>query len=69
MNDIEKLRKSIDHSFNLAELRILCRDLPIEYEDLSGETKQEKIIQLIDMCIRNNLLEKLKTCLDERRSH
>jgi hypothetical protein len=46
MKDIEKLREKIEASFNQAELRVLCRDLNIEYEDIAGETKQEVIIRI-----------------------
>ena len=53
-NSYIELRQSIDNTFNLAELRLLCADVGIEYEHLPGETRPTKIIALLDHVARQN---------------
>ncbi len=41
---------------NLEELKDICFELSYDYEDLPGETKKQKIQQLINYCYRFNLI-------------
>lgn len=58
------LRKGIDKSFSLADLRTICFDLDVNYDNLAGEEKGKKIIELINYLKNrgqlNLLLEKVK---------
>lgn len=51
-----RLRQLIAAAFNLDELRALCFDLGIDYDDLPGESKLRKIIELISYFMRQNTL-------------
>ncbi|MCB0368038.1 MAG: hypothetical protein KDD45_01035 [Bdellovibrionales bacterium] len=64
----KELRQLMTRAFNLAELRILCFDLEIEYEGLRGEIISEKIISLISFCERNNTLEVLQQYVQQESS-
>lgn len=46
------LHRKIGEYFSLDELRELCLDLGIEYEDLSGDTRRVKAISLVEYCNR-----------------
>ena len=61
------LRQQMSQAFNLDDLRTLCFDLGIEYEDLAGETKQAKIISLIEYTQRHNRLPHLLETLAKVR--
>ncbi len=39
-----QLRKIISEQFNKAEIRLLCSDLGVEYENLSGDTRDEQAL-------------------------
>ena len=51
------LVKQIVNSFNLSELRMLCLQLNIDYEDLAGATLTDKSIALVERCRRHHKLE------------
>jgi hypothetical protein len=53
------LRKTLSTHFNESELQTLCFDLSIDYENLEGNTKDEKARELVIYCQRNGLLPKL----------
>lgn len=53
------LRDRIVASFNIGELRALCFDLDIKYENLRGETLLEKSTELIAYCNRHGNLDNL----------
>lgn len=55
----QQLRTIIDTTFNDAELRQLCFDLKIPYEDLGSEGKAGKVVELIRFCERRNILPDL----------
>lgn len=63
------LRILIEYHFNLGELRTLCSDLNVDYDNIPSEdnTKQLKIEGLIDYLIRRNLLEELRKLLKLER--
>jgi hypothetical protein len=58
------LRNTLRSLFNTSELRGLCFDLDIEYEDLQGDTRNEKAQSLVEYCERHNrsaeLMEKVR---------
>lgn len=55
------VRDLLDHYFNDDELRQLCLDLSIEYENLRGETRLAKAQALVQYCLRNGRLPDLGT--------
>lgn len=62
-NKLSKLRQSISRFFNESELRNLCFDLEIEYENLPGTAFNDKVRELISYCNRHQRLDDLiKTC-------
>ena len=66
--NLQKLRDKIVEGFNLAELRNLCFDLDIEYENLDGSTLNDKTRELVEFCKRHNRLPELVTRCKELRS-
>ena len=44
---VEELVETIAESFSISELRDLCFRLNIEYEDLEGENRRDKVIALV----------------------
>ncbi len=52
----EELSKTMQASYSLAELNGLCFDLGINYENIAGETLENKVINLIQYCGRHGLL-------------
>lgn len=58
----EKARRTaylIDKHFNENELRELCMDFQLDYENIEGETKKEKALELTMHFHRRNTLEVL----------
>ena len=64
---LRTLRRLMDHHFNLEEIRLICFDLGIDYEHLSGEGKRGKINELLLNLARNGRLADLQTLLQEER--
>jgi hypothetical protein len=54
-----QLRNQIAEYFNKGELRNLCFDLDIDYENLPGETLDDKARELIAYCYRHGQLQSL----------
>ena len=54
--DRAMLRKAIDEHFTLDELKTLCFDLHVEYENLDGGTRQAKVRELVAYCERVGLV-------------
>jgi hypothetical protein len=65
--DLTGLRESISKTFSKDELRILAHDLDIDYDDLGGETKTNKVLELIAFMQRRNQLPTLVKRLRELR--
>lgn len=61
------LKETLYVHFSLSELRNLCFDLEIEWDDLEGTTKNEKIISIIDYVLRHNEIGKLNNYLRTNR--
>ena len=64
---LHPLRKALARHFNLAELNTLCFDLGIDYEELAGATKTEKVTALLDYCERHGRLPALLTHVQAER--
>lgn len=61
------LPEQISQHFNLEELRALCYDLAIDYENVRGDTKEAKALALVAYCARQGRLEQLLTVCQEKR--
>ncbi len=59
----------ITRYFNLSEVRDLCFRLGIEYEDVGGEGKSEKVRELVMLAERNGRLHHLIPLLQQLRPH
>lgn len=57
--DQRALRRHIHSSLNRAELSLLCHDLGLTLEDLSGTTLEAQIMELIDYCYRHGIYDQL----------
>ena len=65
--EFSQLRQLLNKHFNLTELRNLCFSLDVDFENLRGETKDEKIIALIYFLGRKRELEQLLTYCQQAR--
>ena len=62
------LRQNIVNSFNLEEIRGLCLDININYEELTGETLSARAGSLVAYCQRRQLLTALISRCAELRT-
>jgi hypothetical protein len=53
------LRTAMRTVYNLAELKILCDDLAVDYENLGGERLENRILELISFMRRRGRYEEL----------
>jgi hypothetical protein len=61
------LRKLLTTYFNDAELQVLAHDLGVDYEELGGDNKTSKSIQLIQYAARHGkLVDLVELCRKER---
>lgn len=61
------LRQNIIWSFNDGELRTLCFDLGVDYDNLPGDGKENKARELISYCERHgNVVELVNRCIEVR---
>ena len=65
--NLKKLRVVLEAKFNLEELELFCDELPVEYENLPGETRQKKIKELVGYMDRRDLLNELVEVLLKKR--
>ncbi|HUM70458.1 MAG TPA: hypothetical protein PLK31_16620 [Chloroflexota bacterium] len=56
---LPELAEKIARTFDLSDLRGLCFQLSIDYDDLSGQNKKDKIIALVNYCKNRQRLEEL----------
>ncbi|WP_420632013.1 TIR domain-containing protein [Candidatus Leptofilum sp.] len=63
------LRENLNNYFSETELRVLCFDLGIDYEDLGGRSKAEKVLELIGMMQRHGRLDQLIDIVRQQRPH
>ncbi len=65
-----KLRQKIVTGFDLNELRTICFDLAIDYDNLTGDTKEAKVVSLLLYCERiGKLPELIEHCHNLRSEH
>ena len=65
--DLTQLRQLIEQTFDQGQLRTLCFDLGVAYDDLPGETRPDKVRELIVHCQQHGKLELLvETCARHR---
>ncbi len=57
--NLQLFAEKIKSSFDLTELESLCFDLGISYENLSGDTLNKKVEQLVKYCQRRSCLPNL----------
>ncbi len=62
------LLRLLQERFNLVELRTLCFQLNIDFDNLPGDTRQEKTLQLITFCERRESVASLVTEILEMRA-
>lgn len=63
------LRRALDDGYNADELRDLCFELSIDYEDLPGETQWAKARELVLYARRHNLTAQLVALVMAARPH
>jgi hypothetical protein len=60
-----RLVTALEIAFSLEELRRLCFDVGVKYDDLEGETISAKAVSLVELCERRDcldgLLEQMRT--------
>jgi hypothetical protein len=62
-----KLYEIINERFNLAEIQVICFKLNIDYEEIPGHQKSNKIIELIKYLERRNQVESLVKVIKDSR--
>jgi hypothetical protein len=65
--DVAELRQLLARRFSLGELRDLCFDLGVDYDDLPAEGKAEKARELVAYLERRERISELVEMLRERR--
>jgi hypothetical protein len=65
----DKLRENLEQYFSIDELRNLCFDMGIPYENLSGETKPRLVRELIGYCERHDQILELNRRVKILRPH
>jgi hypothetical protein len=68
-NVLIALRENLNAYYSESELRSLCWDLGIEYEDLGGGNKSVRVLELIGMMQRHGRLEQLVDLVRQQRPH
>lgn len=64
---LETLRGKITYHFNVEELKNLCQDMNIVYENLAGEGREGQVRELIAYCERHGRLDTLTAECKRRR--
>ena len=65
--DLARLRQNLNDVFNETEIRNLCWDLGIDYENLSGSNKLDKTRELLDYLDNRSRLADLLVILTKER--
>ena len=61
--NLKTLRDALDDAYSDAELRDLCFELEVDYEDLPGDGQAAKARELVLFCKRRGLLAALVACV------
>ena len=69
LGETTRLFHSIDSHFNDSELRDLCFELGVDYDNLSGDNKRDKARELVEWMKRYDRLEELTELLTNKRPH
>jgi hypothetical protein len=64
---LRRLRQQILHRFDESELRTLSFELGILYDDLKGDTRQDKVGELLRHFVRHGRLDELVSALTAER--
>lgn len=64
---IQTLRQTISKRFSLSDIRTLCFDLSVDFEEFGGGGKSDVIIQLVDYFERINRLNDLQYYFEQMR--
>jgi hypothetical protein len=54
MVDRIALRNFIVNNFSMDEVKLLCNNLGIDHENLGGDSKQSKVLELVAYCQRHH---------------
>ena len=66
-SDLVELRRNLNEAFNTTDLRNLCWDLGIDYENLSGDNKLDKTRELLDYLDNRSRVADLLVILQKER--
>jgi hypothetical protein len=66
---MSKMRKILTDQFNDSELRNLCFELAIDYEDLNGSNRLDKARELVAYCNRHGRFQDLMNQIRLLRPH
>ncbi len=67
--DPRQLQSQLTRLFNAEELRTLCFELNVDYDDLAGESKSGKARELVTYLNRRGRLAELPTLISKLRPH
>lgn len=62
-----KLREAINKHYNLDELRLLAAELSVDWDSIPGQTKQIKLLELVEYLDRRKELGKLISVIKRER--
>ena len=65
----QTLRQLLDQGYSLSELRDLCFELNVDYDDLGGEGKAAKARELVTYCERRQMVAALVALIMRDRPH
>lgn len=68
-NSLLTLRDNLNTYFSLSEIRTLCFDLGIDYEDLGGDSKNDKVMNLVQFMQRHGRLQELEDLVRQERPY
>lgn len=66
MTELE-LYEFIEKRFSLTEIKVLCLELDVDFEDLEGENQSDKARELVQYMRRHDDLERLELALRRLR--
>jgi len=65
--DVRALRLALSSAFDLRELRVAASDLGVDWDDIAGTTKSEKIVELISYLRRRKRVSELVNLVRRER--
>ena len=68
-SDLSSLRVALQEAYDLSELRVLCFDLEVDWDEIAGHRKSEKIADLIMFLMRRHKLLDLINIVNQDRNH